>query len=105
MAKGVTHTMKLTFLKSDLLNAINITLKAVPSKTTMPILECLLIEADDDIKITANDMELAIETKVKGNILEKGSAAIDAKLFSEIIRKLPDSEIVIDEKKIGRAHV
>ena len=98
MAKGVTHTMKLTFLKSDLLNAINITLKAVPSKTTMPILECLLIEADDEIKITANDMELAIETKVKGNILEKGSAAIDAKLFSEIIRKLPDSEIVIDEK-------
>ncbi len=90
--------MKLTFLKSDLLNAINITLKAVPSKTTMPILECLLIEADDEIKITANDMELAIETKVKGNILEKGSAAIDAKLFSEIIRKLPDSEIVIDEK-------
>ena len=98
MAKGVTHTMKLTFLKSDLLNAINITLKAVPSKTTMQILECLLIEADDEIKITANDMELAIETKVKGNILEKGSAAIDAKLFSEIIRKLPDSEIVIDEK-------
>lgn len=90
--------MKLSFLKSDLLNAINIVLKAVPSKTTMPILECILIEADEEIKMTANDMEMAIETKVKGNILEKGNTAIDAKLFSEIIRKLPDSEIVIEEE-------
>lgn len=90
--------MKLSFLKNDLLNAINIVLKAVPSKTTMPILECILIDADEEIKMTANDMELAIETKVKGSILEKGKVAIDAKLFSEIVRKLPDSEIVIEEE-------
>ena len=57
--------MKLTFKKDDLLNGINIVLKAVPSKTTMSILECILIDASTgDIKLTANDMELGIETRV-----------------------------------------
>lgn len=89
--------MKIIFNKSDLLNAINIVLKAVPSKTTMSILECILIDASaDEIKLTANDMELGIETKVKGEIIERGSIAIDAKIFSEIVRKLPDSEIIIE---------
>ena len=85
--------MKLTFQKDDLLNGINIVLKAVPSKTTMPILECILIDASDNqIKLTANDMELGIETKVEGSILSRGKIALDAKLLSEIIRKLSGGE-------------
>ncbi|MBE5921311.1 MAG: DNA polymerase III subunit beta [Lachnospiraceae bacterium] len=88
--------MKLVFTKSNLLSAINIVLKAVPGKTTMPILECILIDATNDgITFTANDTELGIETKVTGDVIEKGMIAIDAKFFSEIIRKLPDSEITI----------
>ncbi len=95
--------MKLTFKKDDLLNGINIVLKAVPSKTTMSILECILIDASTgDIKLTANDMELGIETRVEGSVLEKGKIALDARLFSEIVRKLSsgDAEVVIesDEK-------
>ena len=93
----------MTFQKTALLNGINIVLKAVPSKTTMPILECILIDAStDEIKLTANDMELGIETKVEGDILEKGKIALDAKLFSEIARKLSDSDSLVtiesDEK-------
>lgn len=89
--------MKLSFEKSALLAGINIVLKAVPARSTMPILECILMDATDgEIKLTANDMELGIETKVKGNILEPGKIAIDAKLFSEIIRKLPESEVWIE---------
>lgn len=89
--------MRLSFNKSDLLNGINIVLKAVPSKTTMPILECILVDATKgDIKLASNDMEMAIETKVTGTILEEGRTAIDAKLFSEIIRKLPDSEVLLE---------
>lgn len=88
--------MKLTFQKDTLLNGINIVLKAVPSKTTMSILECILIDATaGEIKLTANDMELGIETKVEGEILEKGKIALDAKLFSEIIRKLPSGESTV----------
>ena len=61
------------------MNGINIVLKAVPSKTTMPILECILIDAvSDEIKLTGNDMELGIETKVEGTILERGKIALDA---------------------------
>ena len=59
--------MKIICSKSDLLRGVNIALKAVPSKTTMTILECILIDASkSDITFTSNDMELGIETTVKG---------------------------------------
>lgn len=95
--------MKLTFQKEALLNSINIVLKAVPSKTTMSILECILIDASaNEIKLTANDMELGIETKVQGDILEKGKIALESKIFSEIIRKLSNADSIVtitsDEK-------
>lgn len=89
--------MKLICSKSDLLQGVNIVLKAVPSKTTMSILECILIDAStNDIKFTANDMELGIETKVKGDIISNGMVALDAKIFSEIVRKLPDNDVTIE---------
>lgn len=89
--------MKIICKKSDLVKGVSIVSKAVPSKTTMPILECILIDATTDIiKFTANDMELGIETVVEGEITEKGLIAIDAKIFSEIVRKLPDNEVVIE---------
>lgn len=89
--------MKLICQKNNLLKSVNIVLKAIPGKTTMPILECILIDAStNNIKFTANDMELGIETIVEGMILEKGIVAIDAKIFSDIIRKLPDSDVTIE---------
>ena len=89
--------MKIRCSKSNLVKGVSIVSKAVPSKTTMPILECILIDATTDIiKFTANDMELGIETIVEGDILSKGMIAIDAKIFSEIVRKLPDNEVVIE---------
>ncbi len=88
--------MKILCQKSDLLNGVNIVLKAVPVKSTMPILECLIIEASENvIKLIANDMELAIETIVKGTIIEKGTVALNAKVFSEIVRRLPENEVKI----------
>lgn len=89
--------MKILFNKNSLLQGVNIVLKAVPSRTTMPILECILIDATaSEIKFTTNDMELGIETKVAGEILERGKIAIDAKMFSDIVRKLPDNEVMIE---------
>ena len=93
--------MKIICSKANLVKGVSIVSKAVPSKTTMPILECILIDATVDIiKLTANDMELGIQTEIDGDIREHGMIAIDAKIFSEIVRKLPDSDIVIetDEK-------
>lgn len=98
LSKGVIH-MKLICSKSNLLNGVNIVSKAVPSKTTMSILECILIDATKgQIKLTANDMELGIETIIEGEIVEKGIIALDAKIFADIVRKLPDNDIVIESE-------
>jgi len=89
--------MRILCQKSDLLNGLNIVSKAVPSKTTMSILECILVDSTKgNIKLTANDMELGIETVVEGQILEKGIVALDAKIFTDIVRKLPDSVVNIN---------
>ncbi len=93
--------MKLICSKVNLLYGVNIAIKAVPTRTTMPILECILIDASgESIKLIANDMELGIETVIEGTIEEPGIIALDAKIFSEIVRKLPDNDIIItsDEK-------
>ena len=88
--------MKLVCSKSNLLNGVQIVSKAVPNKTTMSILECILIDASaGEIKLTANDMEMGIETRIEGEIAERGIIALDAKIFSEIVRKLPDNEVTI----------
>lgn len=88
--------MKLVCSKSALLNGVQTVSKAVPNKTTMSILECILVDASRGvITLTANDMELGIETTIEGEIIEKGIIALDAKIFLDIVRKLPDSEITI----------
>ena len=88
--------MKLVLSKSNLLTGVQTVSKAVPNKTTMSILECILVDArGTEIKLMANDMELGIETIIEGNIVEKGIIALDAKIFLEIVRKLPDSDITI----------
>ena len=89
--------MKLVVSKSNLLNGVQIVSKAVSNKTTMTILECILIDSTKGtITLTANDMELGIETTIDGDIVEKGIIALDAKIFSDIVRKLPDNEVTIE---------
>ena len=89
--------MKLICTKENLLRGVNIVSKAVPTRTTMAILECILIDAStNEIKLMANDMELGIETKIEGTIEERGIIALDAKIFSDIVRKLPNSDVTIE---------
>ena len=89
--------MKIICEKSKLLHGVNIVLKAVPSRTTMAILECILIDAStNEIKLMANDTELGIETIIEGEIKEHGVIALDAKMFSEIVRRFPDDDVTIE---------
>lgn len=89
--------MKFTCNKSDMNEAINIVLKAVPGKTTMPILECVVIEAQgEELKLTTNDMSLGIETRLPAQIEDEGIILVNAKMISEIIRKLPDQEVYFE---------
>ena len=98
--------MKIICSKSNLLSGINVVLKAVPAKTTMTILECILIRVEDDeIKLESNDMELAIETVIEGEIIEEGSVCLNAKIFSDIVRKLPESDVSIEIDSSFNAHI
>ncbi len=94
-AKGVIH-MKIICSKINLLNGVNTVSKAVPSKTTLSIQECILMDTTkEQITLTANDMEMGIETIIDGEIIEKGTIALDAKILLEMVRKLPDNDVTI----------
>ena len=88
--------MKLIFQQEALQRSISIVQKAVSVRTTLPILECILLDANfPNIRMMANDMELGIETVVEGTIEERGSIALDARAFSDMIRKLPNEQVTI----------
>lgn len=89
--------MKLTISKQQLLKVINTVQKAVSSKTIMPILECIKIdaEANGTLTVTGNNLDLCIEYIDECNIQEGGSISISSKIFGEIVRRLPDSDILI----------
>ena len=88
--------MKFICEKEKLLKAINSVVKGAASKTTMPILEGILIQTNDnEIKLTTYDLEIGIEYIIESSVEEQGSTVVNAIMFSEIIRKLPDTEISI----------
>ena len=95
--------MKIVCYKDKILKAINSVVKGVASKTTMPILEGILIQTNDnEIKLTTYDLEIGIEYIMECEVKEQGNTVVNAIMFSEIIRKLPDTEIHIslNEKKL-----
>ena len=88
--------MKFVCYKDVIIKALNSVVKGVASKTTKPILEGILIQTnDDEIKLTTYDLEIGIEYTMKCEIKEQGSTVVNAMMFTEIIRKLSDSEINI----------
>lgn len=83
--------------KQQLQESISIATKAITGKTTMPVLEGIYINATKDgITLIGSDMDVSIETKFNAEILEEGNVVIDAKIFGEIIRKLPNSSVKIE---------
>ena len=95
--------MKFVCDKTKLLKAINSVVKGVSSKTTMPILEGILIQTNEnEVKLTTYDLELGIEYVIDCEVIEQGNTVANATMFSEIIRKLPDTEITIylDDKDL-----
>jgi len=89
--------MRIKCKKQVLLSGINTVSKAVATKTVKPILECILLEAKNgELKLTANNLNLGIETYIDCTIIEEGTIALNSKLFSDIIRKMQDSDIDIE---------
>ncbi|MBY0757093.1 DNA polymerase III subunit beta [Clostridium sardiniense] len=83
--------------KQKLQEGISIVQKAITGKSTMSVLEGIYINANKDgLTLIGSDMDVSIETKVNADVINEGSIVIDAKIFGEIIRKLPNSEIKIE---------
>ena len=88
--------MKFICEREKLLKAINSVVRGVASKTTMPILEGILIQTNDnEIKLTTYDLEIGIEYVIESEVEEQGNTVVNDIMFSEIIRKLPDTQISI----------
>ena len=82
--------------KENILKAINSVINGVASKTTMPILEGILIQTNEkEVKLTSYDLEIGIEYIMESKVKEQGNTVVNATMFSEIIRKLPNKEIRI----------
>lgn len=91
------NPMRLTATKTLLNNAIGIVIRAVPAHTTMPVLQCVLLEAHaGELFLTASDMDQVIMTHIPAMIEEEGIIAADAKMFSEIIRKAPSDTVTME---------
>ena len=95
--------MKIVCENEKLLKGINSVVKGVSSKTTMPILEGILIQTNDNnLKLTTYDLEIGIEYIMDCNVEEQGATVVNAVMFSEIIRRLPntDIKITVNEKNL-----
>lgn len=95
--------MKITFNKSELVQAVSNVQRAVSAKNSIPALEGILIKAYDNKAILCGyDLEIGIRTELEATIVEEGEIVLSAKLFSEIVRRMPDEIITIetDEKLI-----
>lgn len=89
--------MKFSINRTELQNAISIVLKGVSTRSTLPVLSGILIEArGDKITLQATDLELSIQYSVAALVEEEGKAVVPGKLFSDIVKNLPDAAVHVD---------
>ena len=93
--------MKFSCNQQILSKALNTVSKAVTSRTTIPILKGILLEVNSEntLTLSASDLDLSIEKRIEVSSEEEGSVVVSARLFSDIIRKLPNEEILIEEQE------
>ena len=91
--------MKFKCRQELLLEELSVAARAISGKTTMPILEGVLVEAIDDIvRLTCTDSNFGIITQLEAEIEEEGSVVLPGKLFSEIVRTLDVGEVSVSTK-------
>ena len=89
--------MKFSCEKEILLGILGTASRAVTGKSSMPLLEGLLICADaSTLTVTGYDMSMGIRTTTETDVVEPGSIVINAKLLLDIVRKLPNDVVYIE---------
>lgn len=95
--------MKFTVMRSDIVTAVQNVSRAVSTKATLPALEGILIKAyNNTLTLSGYDLELAITTTVEATVSVEGEIVVGAKLFADIVRKLPEEIVTFetDERMI-----
>ena len=88
--------MKLVCTKNELLKGIGIVSGAVSQKSTLPLLSNLLLDATgESLTLSATDLEIAVRTTIKAQILDPGGITLPAKMLTDIVRKTAQDEIEI----------
>ena len=97
--------MKFTCSQQTMTKALNTVSKAVSNRTTLPVLKGILLEAKNDGKLvmSASDLEISIRKEIDAEIIEAGRTVVGSKLFSDIVRKLPNEEISVETIDDGTA--
>lgn len=90
--------MKFSCEKALLQAAISTTSRAVSPKSSIPALEGILLEAGSDLRLTGYNLETGIRTIVPADIQEEGTLVLGARLFGEIVRKLPDDIVTFQSE-------
>lgn len=90
--------MKIHIDRQTLADGLGLVQKTVAARTASPILECILLAAQgDSLVLTANNLEMGIETKpLPAQVQQEGLLALSARLFSEIIRKVQGDVVTIE---------
>ena len=89
--------MKFNCMRSDLSFAVGNVSRAVSAKATIPALEGVLIKAySNKLEISGYDLEIGIVTEMEATVLEEGEIVVSARLFNEIIRKLPEEIVTVE---------
>ena len=89
--------MKFSLSKSKLSSVLQSVLQVVPTKSTLPILTNILIEAlDNKLKISATDLDISISGTIPCKVIKKGAVALPAKILFEIVRELPESDLAFE---------
>lgn len=92
--------MKVDIAKDVLLNGIQKVQNVITSRSTLPILSNILVEAaQGKLKLTATDLDIGISCAMPVDIQEPGIITIPAKRFADIIKELPDNNVSINTKK------
>lgn len=86
--------------RNKLNSAVNNAQKAVSERSTLPILEGILLKTDNNtLTLTGNNTELAIKCRIESDVKEQGSVVVSSKIFSDIVKRLPDNHVYIEYKK------
>jgi len=90
--------MKFSCEKALLSAAVSVTSRAVAVKSSIPAMEGILIEAGTTLRLTGYNLETGIQASVPAEITEEGSLVLSARLFGEIVRKMPDDVVVFSSQ-------